>query len=78
MYKASTSYAGDQIGLDHVDHFSSVEGLPIKHDHEYELVSVYDNTSGEAQDAMAVMFLYHHDKDFKKPTFEGSVIRSSQ
>jgi hypothetical protein len=61
LFKSSARNTSDRIGLEHVDHFSSVEGIPFSQDHEYELVSIYNNTSGEPQDAMAVMFLYHHD-----------------
>ena len=46
------------IGLSHVETFASRAGLPLYADHEYELISVYDNTTGEAQDSMAVMYLY--------------------
>ena len=55
------------IGLQHVDYFSSVEGLPLYQSHDYELVSVYNNTSGEDQDSMAVMYMYLLDKRFSKP-----------
>ena len=37
-------------------------------DHEYDLISVYNNTSGVDQDAMATMFIYLHDKEFQKPS----------
>jgi len=56
-----------QIGLEHVDYYSSESGLQVFKDHQYELVSVYNNTSGEEQDSMAVMFLYMLDRDFVKP-----------
>jgi len=56
------------IGLDHVESFSNEEGIPIYADHEYELVSVYENTTDEVQDSMATMFLYLLDRDFVKPT----------
>lgn len=55
------------IGLDHVETFASREGLPVYKDHEYELVSVYENGSGLEQDAMATMFFYLEDKMFQKP-----------
>lgn len=55
------------IGLEKVESYSSEEGLPLSHDHEYEVAALYDNTSGENQDAMAVMFLYLLDKDFQNP-----------
>jgi len=40
------------------------EGIPIYKDHQYELVSVYDDTSGVDQDSMAVMFRYLLDEKF--------------
>ncbi len=55
------------IGLEHVDSFASREGVPVFKDHDYELVSLYDNESGTEQDAMATMFFYFLDKEFKKP-----------
>ena len=33
-------------------------------DHEYELVSVYNNTTPEDVDAMAAMYLFLHNKEF--------------
>lgn len=57
----------DRIGLDHVDFLSSAEGVPVYKDHQYELVSVYDNTSGVDQDSMAVMYVYLLDREFQKP-----------
>ena len=57
----------DRIGLSQVEYYSSVEGLPVYADHEYELVSIYDNTSGESQDSMAVLFIYALDEEFERP-----------
>jgi hypothetical protein len=51
------------VGLTEVEYFSSVEGIPIYADHEYEMISTYDNTSGVDQDAMATFFLYLHDSE---------------
>lgn len=67
VYKATTSGTPNRIGLRHVDYFSSEEGIPVYADHEYELVTIYDNTSGEDQDAMSLMFLYLLDRDFVDP-----------
>jgi len=50
-----------RLGLRSVDTFSSVDGIPIYRDHEYVLKSVYNNTTGEDQDAMAVLYLYLRD-----------------
>ena len=60
----------DRIGLARVDAFSSVEGIPVHRDHEYEIVSVYDNTTDEPQDSMAVMYLYLQDLDFDRKKVE--------
>jgi len=57
---------GGRIGLAEVEAFSSAEGIPVYRDHEYELVSVYDNTSGESQDSMAVMYIYLRDHEVEK------------
>ena len=67
VYKSQTRAPALGIGLEHVDSFSSEEGVPVYADHEYELVSVYNNTTSETQDSMAVMFLYMLDKDFVRP-----------
>ncbi|MGH7897055.1 MAG: hypothetical protein ACREQQ_03835 [Candidatus Binatia bacterium] len=58
---------GDKLGLERVEHYASEQGIALYQDHEYELVSTYDNTSGAEQDSMAVMFLYLLEKDYKKP-----------
>ena len=67
VYKSEATNALFKIGLERVAHFASPEGIPIYKDHEYELVSVYNNTTDEPQDSMAVMFLYHWDRAFVKP-----------
>ena len=61
LWTAHARAPGRGIGLAEVDHYSSAEGIPLYKDHEYEVVSVYDNVSGVDQDAMAVMLLYVHD-----------------
>jgi hypothetical protein len=58
LYESRTRQAETGLGIAGVEHFSSVEGIPIYKDHEYELVSVYNNTTGKEQDAMSTMFLY--------------------
>jgi hypothetical protein len=56
----------DRIGINHVEYFESTEGLPVYKDHQYQLISVYNNTSEEPQDSMAVMYLYILDKEFNR------------
>ncbi len=48
----------DRVGLREVEQFSSVKGVALSPHHEFELVSVYNNTSREDQDAMASMWVY--------------------
>ena len=63
IFKGVAINSEDGVGLDHVTHYSSKEGIPIYKDHEYELVSIYNNTSGEDRDAMAAMMLFVLDKE---------------
>lgn len=67
LFKSTARNSTDHIGLDHIEWYESKEGLPLYKTHEYELVSVYNNTSPEAVDSMAVMYLYLLDKTFGKP-----------
>jgi hypothetical protein len=64
-----------KVGLDHVEAFSSAEGIPMFQDHDYELVTVYNNTTPEKQDSMAVMFLYLLDKEFRREAINASAPR---
>ncbi|HKB80359.1 MAG TPA: hypothetical protein VKH35_11655 [Thermoanaerobaculia bacterium] len=71
------------IGLTHVDAFSSEAGVILHKDHKYELISVYDNTSGANADSMASAFLGLDDPEFHHPTAETlarrlAVIRDSR
>ena len=59
-----------KIGLDHVDFYSDPGGIPLFRDHEYEIVSTYENTSGVDQDSMAVMYLYLLDQEFDRQKVE--------
>lgn len=64
LFKSKARGFPDKIGLAKVDSLTSVEGIPVFKDHDYEIVSVYDNTTAEDQDSMAVMYLYLEDKSF--------------
>ncbi len=77
VFKSNAKNYRRKIGLEHVDAFSSEEGIQVYRDHEYELVSIYNNTTDEEQDSMAVMYLYMFDKRFQKPS-EGDLRRASK
>ena len=68
VFKSKAKNYRRKIGLQHVDYYSSKEGIMLHKDHAYELVSIYNNTTDEDQDSMAVMYLYMLDKRFKRPS----------
>ncbi len=61
LFESRAEGFADRIGLARVDAFASQEGIAVFPDHEYELVSVYNNTSETTQDSMAVMYIYIRD-----------------
>ena len=66
IFKARAKNYTDKIGLEKLDYFSSETGVMLQKDHQYELVCSTNNTSGEQQDMMAVMYLYIHDKELEE------------
>jgi hypothetical protein len=70
VFKSKVRGMPGRIGIAHVDYFTSEEGVMMYDDHEYELISVYHNTTKEPQDSMAVMYIYFLDKNFEKPDAE--------
>lgn len=67
LFTSKTRPTTGKIGIEHIDWFESQEGLKLHKDHEYELVSVYNNTTDQPVDSMAVMYMYLLDKTFGKP-----------
>ena len=63
LYESRARGPETGLGLAFVDAYSSADGIPVFADHEYEMVSVYDNTSGEDQDAMATFVVYLKDAE---------------
>lgn len=53
----------DKIGLKSVSYFSSIEGVMLYPDHNYELVLQTNNTTKIDQDMMASMFLFVYDEE---------------
>lgn len=78
VYLAQCKPTEDRTGLAKVDHYSSVEGIPVYASHDYELISRYNNTSDEDRTAMAFMFCYVADPHFKKPDAEDLALRSDE
>ena len=71
VFKSLAENFEDRIGLAHVDYFASEEGIEVFADHEYEMVSVYHNTSDEDQDSMAVMYMYLWDRELDRRLARG-------
>lgn len=65
LFESRVKPMTDRVGIDHIEYYSSVEGIPLYRDHQYEVVSVYNNTSDQTSDAMAVLYLYLHDKEME-------------
>ncbi len=78
VYLAKCEPTEDRTGLAKVGHYSSVEGLPVFADHQYELISRYNNTSDVDRTAMAFMFCYVADPHFEKPNAEDLALRSDE
>ncbi len=56
------------IGLTHVETITSTAGIPLYKDHQYELISIYNNTTKQNADSMASVFFGLDDPDFVRPT----------
>jgi hypothetical protein len=64
LYRANVVNHQNSIGINHIDYYSSVTGIPVFKSHQYELVSTYHCTdSVEEHSAMATMFLYLQDRE---------------
>lgn len=58
----------DRLGIEFLEYYSSEAGIPIYADHDYQLISTYENPTDTPSDAMAVMYLYYLDKEFAPPS----------
>jgi hypothetical protein len=67
IFRSSAENHHERIGLSRVEQMASVKGIALHKDHQYDLVSTYDNTSGTDRTAMAVMYLYLEDTEFRRP-----------
>lgn len=60
LWQTELEYEDDRVQIREIPAYSSGEGFLLHPDHEYQVESVYLNTSDRPVDAMAVMYLYHH------------------
>lgn len=74
VFESHAKNLDDSIGLSEVDSLSSPTGVPVYQNHEYELLTIYNNTTDVDQDAMAVMYAYLLDKDYHRPHVAGDPV----
>jgi hypothetical protein len=67
VFKCRAKNFTDKIGLSQVADFSSRRGAPLLKNHDYEFISIYNNTSGMDQDAMVGVVMFLLDKEYKRP-----------
>lgn len=63
LFESKAENYTDKIGLKKVSYYSSVEGIMLYPDHDYELILKTNNTTNVNQDMMASMFLFLYDKE---------------
>jgi hypothetical protein len=51
-------------GVDEMETWISEPGVPIYPDHQYELITQYDNRTGSPIDAMSILYMYCLDRKF--------------
>ncbi|MCF3648181.1 hypothetical protein [Synoicihabitans lomoniglobus] len=56
------------IGLEAVEFYADANGFALHEAHEYQVKTLYNNTTEVDQDSMAVMYFYLKDQEFRKPT----------
>ncbi len=54
----------DKLGVARMDTLTFEQGVELKRDHKYELITVYNNTRGKPTDAMSIVYLYLLEQDF--------------
>lgn len=65
IFKSEITNYKNKIGLQNVEPFSSIEGVWLYNNHDYELILDVDNTSITDEDMMGSMFLFFYDKELE-------------
>jgi hypothetical protein len=58
VWKGNVENDPDKARVLHTDHYSSETGFLLFQDHNYELISVYDNPTPDEHIAMAMLWIY--------------------
>ena len=67
LFRADFQQEESELKILELPHYSSQKGLRLSPEHEYGLLNVYENRSGQKLDAMAVLYLYLHDPAYRPP-----------
>lgn len=57
LFRSQVEQIKDGVGVAHVETYRSSEGIPVYKDHHYAMVTVYDNPTDQAIDAMASFYI---------------------
>lgn len=60
LFTTEVAYEPNRRQIARIPEYTDATGFPVHPDHEYEIESVYDNTTTAPVDAMAVVYLYYH------------------
>ncbi len=80
VFKSNATNSKGNPQIMNLQYYSSKKGIRLYKDHDYELISEYNNTSDQDIDAMAYMYFYLLDKEFDKDLFvkKGRSLTSSE
>jgi len=62
----------DRLGIADMDSFVSLDGLSMSKNHQYELVTVYNNPTENDIDAMGIVYLHFRDEGFSRTAVDPS------
>ena len=78
LFRANVTNLKDTIGVQNIDVFSSVKGIRVYANHEYEMITEYNNTTQQDIDAMALLYVYMVDKDFDRARLKTFLAQSEK
>jgi len=60
LWRTDVVYDPERPQIVEIPAYSGEQGFRIYPDHEYEVETIYSNSTDAAVDAMSVMYLYYH------------------
>jgi hypothetical protein len=62
IFRSEATPLKGQPGIAELSAFSSIKGVTLHNDHDYAITTQYNNTTDHPIDAMAILYLYFHNK----------------